>query len=297
MEPMSEKVSDVATPTPPMKRDRQRLRRNHQVVGLLVFWFSINFLISLFFQISGPNHPSGLLVYGSLGIIASEIVVIAFLLTMLPIGIWLRLVLASILVGAGFAALMMGEVVFRSYDMKEFASLIPGLPIIILGFASPFAMAKYFLRWRLSLGWLKPPASSNLSVSGLMAATTLVAASVAILNFGSDDARNENLVAASVCMGLGLVLVPLSRLLLRSRRRAFWLILISSAVFIGALLVIQFISLFGGFPGFWQCAGIAFGIASFIFFYGAALIVLVNSGGKLILPRGQIEAATAESKR
>ena len=175
---------------------------------------------------------------------------IAFLLTMLPIGIWLRLVLASILVGAGFAALMMGEVVFRNYDVKEFASLIPGLPIIILGFALPFAMAKYFLRWRLCLGWLEPPASSNLSVSGLMAATTLVAASVAILNFGSDDARNENLVAASVCMGMGLILVPLSLLLLRSSRRAFWLVLISSAVFIGCSWCFNSSVCSVRFPGF-----------------------------------------------
>ena len=57
MDPLPKKVVDVPPPKPPMKRDRQRLRRNHQVVALLVFWFSINFLISLFFQISGPNHP------------------------------------------------------------------------------------------------------------------------------------------------------------------------------------------------------------------------------------------------
>jgi hypothetical protein len=60
--------------------------------ALIVFLCLVNFLVSWIMEFAGRDEPAGLLVYGSVGAILSQVALLGFILIYLPFGLIARIV-------------------------------------------------------------------------------------------------------------------------------------------------------------------------------------------------------------
>ena len=116
---------------------------------LVVLLSVINFLFSLFLETASLVGPSGLLVYGSASAILSEVVILGFLLVYLPFGLKLRVLVVGFLGMLMWLSLIAGAYMFTFPSRFGFEEIAKQLPICLFAIATPFAVAKHFLGWRI----------------------------------------------------------------------------------------------------------------------------------------------------
>ena len=268
-------------PKLPTETDRQFFRRNYIALGLGAFWFFVNVNMSWFFSIDSGAHPSGLLVFGALGVLSSQVILLAFFLALFPASLLFRAVTvatASLAIGG---SLLVGAMVF---DNWKFADLIKfdGFPMVLISFATPFSLARYFLGWRLDYPWLNSSDHSNMSVMGLMMSTAAVAISISILGLDGERFLIWMLVFSAGCLGASFaVFVPMTFLVLRSRWPIGWLIGWTAVPFlIGMAITWTFFA--NPVLSFWIGTGITVFVTSMALGYVIGLIVFRNKGARLL---------------
>jgi hypothetical protein len=234
------------------------------------------------FQNFGSKPSSGLLVYGTAGVLGSQLAMIAFSLVMLPFGFLARILL-TLLVGTTLGlALLAGGIVFGSDDIRRLQDTLFAVPAIVMGIAVPYFLAKLFLHWRMESRWLLESDRTNLTVAGLMSTTALVAVSLSIAQVSNSIPLTTIMVTAAVAMGVGfLVLLPLSAFVSRTARP-----LLSVSVGIIAIGSVFVTAQQSGIPirsslRFWAAVGMAWVLGSFVLSYTLSLLVLKKCGLRL----------------
>ena len=183
------------------------------------------------------NEPSGLLVYGSGGVMYAQFALLGFLLVCLPVRLVVQVLVVCTLGLAFWLSVLVGAFVFDSPDLGDVDEAAKFFPVVVLALATPFALAKYFLGWQFQMDGLARPENSRMSTISLMAATGLVAVSMAILNLGSQELVLIGLLGAAIAAAVSLFfLLPLTKVVLRSDRPFTFLTLISIVTICFALL-------------------------------------------------------------
>ncbi len=273
----------MAKPQPklPTETDRQLFRRNFPAFGYFGFCLMINVMLSWFFSFSSPGNPSGLPVYVSIGVVASEFVLLALLLILFPASLLFRIVIVLTGSVAVIMSLLLGAVVFHCSKVIE---LFPSdaLTVDLLGCAVPFFFARHFLGWRLQFDSMETPEHPNLSVAGLMVATALVGVSISLLSFSDQHVLITKLMVAVGCMGAGFaVFMPLTYWVLKTRRKWAWLVLFSASPLLVGMAVTMAFGINLTIPH-WGVIGLASSISSLILGIGIGLVALHHCGGRLL---------------
>lgn len=278
----------MAKPQPklPTETDRQFFRRNLPPVALFAFWFLENVLLRFYFHISSPGEASGLLVFQSLGVLGSQVVLLALMFALFPASLLFRFLVVIVAAIAIFSTLLMGATPFDDFPLFVKSLEWDALPIVLLGLGVPFILARHFLRWRLHVDWMESAEHANLSVADLMIATCVVALAVSLLGFGSEEARISKLMIAAGCMGASFVVfIPMTYLLMTSRRKWVWLFVFST---LPLLIGLEILAQFGGSLAipYWVGVGISTSVSALFLSFGIGLVVIRRSGGRLATSTG-----------
>lgn len=279
--------------------DRAFLLRHAGVASLLVFAVVTNFLLSLFFMLGASNSPSGIPVYITMGFIAAQLVAFGFFFVMFPADFIFRFFATFGLVVLLYSSLVFSSVVFDSHDVGVLIEQLPVLPALVLATATPFAIGRAFLGWRLGFdegvdcdsSWRHFEASStgseqSLTIASILVVTALVAMAMVSLQAGSEIELRIRLVAAMICMGVSLIVfLPFAFKVMRTKNHWLWVCgvgLVSFWCCYFVLEVLRFVPGAGMLPP-WAQIGFSLSVSSCVFFFGLFLITLKMSNGKLRL--------------
>ena len=269
-------------PKLPTETDRQLFRRNLPVQVLLALWLLGNVCFTWATISINPNYPAVLLTAGIYGMVGSQIVMCAFLLALFPASILFRVLVVTTAIAAFCSSLLFGAGVFGGYWVIGFFGL-NAIPITVLALAVPFLLARHFLGWRLEFDWIESPDHMNLSVSGLLIATALVALAIALLGYGKEQELMLRLAFAGGCMGASFaIIVPLTYLVMMARRKWIWISVfaIPPIPIAYAIMPLMKTDLSIPSPG-WGVVGIGLAVSLLILSFASGLVVLGHCGGTL----------------
>ncbi len=265
--------------------DRQFFRRHVLLVALLAFWLAANVLINLFILISHSNSMFGSLVFGSAGLIFSQFAVFAVLFALFPAGLLFRTLLTTIATMASFLAIVMGEMIFGYWEVtSEF--YWQALPLLFLGLASPFLLARSVLGWQIRFDWLGEAEPEPLSVAGLMGATAIVAFAIFMIQLL--EQQHLLLSLRYVLIGTGvsfMVLFPVASQILKTHSPLTSLTFLGVGVVLLSILSLVFVQIPLRVLMGWPLTTL-----TFLMSFAIALVAIRSVGGRLVTNRSESQA-------
>ena len=273
----------VANPQPKLstETDRQFLRRNISAVVLIAFFFLVNVMLSWFLS-AGANalSTSGWFFFASVGILVAQVVLLGLILALFQASLLFRILSITTAAIAICLSILFGEMISDEWRFNEVFKF-DALPVALLGFSVPFLLARQFMGWTLDFTWAPTIENSKLSVAGLFFATAVVAFAVSLLSLGNEHLLILKLIVAAGCAGASFVVfVPMTHVLMTSRRNWIWMIVFTiGPISIGWAIL----SSFGIYLNTSYQLGIRINtsIATLIVSFGIGILVLQRCGGRL----------------
>ncbi len=124
----------------------------------------------------------------------------------------------------------------------------PAIPGIVISAALPFVLVRYLLGWQLVLhSWHPVVKRQNVSIAGLLISMAVVALCVTCLTRSTDPGAAN--ATCAIVAGIGLIfLLPLTYLVMRTRRYWMWYLAFCLIVLLVGFLVSLNVYLFTGNP-------------------------------------------------
>ena len=269
-------------PKLPTETDRQFLRRNVSAVALIAFFLLVNVMLSRFLT-TGINafETNGWFFFGSLGILAAQIVLLGMMFALFNSRLLFRILVVTTAAVAICLSLLFGEVIFDEWRLHEIFKF-DALPTVLLGFSVPFLLVRQFLGWTLHLTHL--PSSDDyykLSVAGLMSATAVAAFALSLLSLGDERLIAIKLMVAVGCAGASFVIfVPMTHLLMTSRRNWYWMTVFTIVPFSIGWAILWSYVIYLNIP-YQLGIRLNLSIATLVASFGIGLLVIHRCGGRL----------------
>ncbi len=172
-----------------------------------------------------------------IGTIASQLVILGFLMAMFPAGLMMRLSMVIGLVATSICAIMLLNP-FADEILGWFEIYLSWIPILIAGWSIPFFVAKAIFGWslRFEVDHSGPP--PRLTVSSLLLGTTLIAVCLMLLKTGSTARVAPALMSSIACMGCGLVFAIPAALIMLSENHPGWLLIKGLSISFGPAAIL-----------------------------------------------------------
>ena len=266
-------------PKLPTENDRQLFAKHRMLVSIVAVFCCSNFLVGILMQIFRDNEPGGMIVYGMIGVVLSEMVLAGMLFALLPVNLLMRCFVTALAAGL-FAFTFFISLMFQSnFELVFLFRTLDLWPLIIVSVAWPFSAAKHLFGWRLEFRTIPFRDSSRLTISGLLAATAIIAVVIAFPNMTRKNEMAIPLATAGVFSGMCLlVFVPSTALLFRARNVWPWLLLLTVTVFLISILVFNLLPSKFWPRSFWEIVGPSFTISMWLFWFGASVRAMRASG-------------------
>lgn len=173
-----------------------------------------------------------------LGVIISQLVIVAFLFAFFPAGLVMRLSLVIGLTSMSICLLTVGNIRLDGPITDWFDMYLCWVPILIAGWAIPFFAAKALFGWSLRFNQDHHSEDSRMNVSSMLVGTALIACCLTLLKTGHEVRIAPALATSLASLGFGLVFaIPITRIML-TENRMLMKVVKCEAISIGPALVV-----------------------------------------------------------
>ncbi len=275
-----------------IESDLELLKRNKLLAGVLLIQLLACFFASQLQQTDDRPELTWFFTRHIVwAILFAQLINIGFFVAMFPASFVFRMSLVTGWTITAIWLFVLGDNVGRRPGiLNEFLqSHISSLPLVLIGWATPFFIARGFMQWQLSSTY-DDARTQKISILSLVFATTVAAAAMKFLTLGEEPFLKTGVAMALIGSGIGFSMaIPITHLIMKSKH--FLLALIQLELFVGLIFILVILLIDWFDPKFdlkRMGGGWAF-ISTVILVYGAFLVAIRGLGCSLVIGKPNSE--------